>query len=250
MPGTRWYEPVRNLVRRQGWDVVRTTSRNPYHLDERYLTAFRAEVVGGGQISLVLDIGAAKGEYAASLRREGYRGRIICFEPQSKQAAAIRERFASVAGIEVFRCALGSKPGLTDLLVSENRDSSSILRVSTVSVDAEPLTRQTSSETVEVTTLDSLVDALILPADHVWMKVDVQGFEAEVLKGGRETLRRVAFVELELSIVPVYEGQPLIGEVLGLMREADFELVALGSPWCSSKTGQILQMDGVFRRRD
>jgi hypothetical protein len=83
---------------------------------------------------------------------------------------------------------------------------------------------------------------------HPVLKVDAQGYERHVLAGAAATLARVAGVQLELSLVPLYEGAMSFDEGLEAMAGAGLELARLDAVFEDPRTGRLLQCDGVFIR--
>ena len=88
---------------------------------------------------------------------------------------------------------------------------------------------------------------LLEPGERALLKADVQGFELEVLRGSERTLEQVELVEVELSLVPLYAGAPLLPEVYEHLRERGFALVGL-EPVLLDPAGAVLQLDGLFAR--
>jgi FkbM family methyltransferase len=198
-------------------------------------------------VSLVLDVGANEGQYATALRASGYRGDIVSFEPLRDPYARLRRTAADDPRWETKNLALGRKPARVPMHISANSYSSSLLPITDLCVEAAPDAAYVAVEEVEVVTLDSLDLPEGVP---ILLKADVQGYEPEVLRGATRLLSRVAALELELSLVPLYAGQELAHEVCALVRRAGFVPVALGNPFRHSATGEILSIDGLFRRVD
>ena len=116
--------------------------------------------------------------------------------------------------------------------------------------DAAPESGYIGSTSVEVCTLDSLFDRLLsapLPRE-IYLKIDTQGFEREVLQGAKNSLQMIKTVQLEMSLVPLYRDAPLFGEICDLMQKSGYTLVSLEPGFVDIESGQLLQADGIFRR--
>lgn len=233
---------VQRLLRRQGVDLVRYS---PHHSPAARLTKL-LETHG---VDLVLDVGANVGQFATRLRTHGYRGGILSYEPQAGAHAQLQAAAAADPGWEVApRMALGERAGTTTLNVSANTSSSSVLPMLEAHTAAHPAARYVASEEVPLRRLDDAVGER-LAGRTVFLKVDAQGYEREVLAGAAETLTRVVGLELELSLVPLYEGQELYLELIQRLAGLGFELHAVDPGFTDPRTGRLLQMDGVFFRR-
>jgi FkbM family methyltransferase len=209
------------------------------------MTEERSKLMADAAVSLVLDVGANTGQYATSLRLSGYRGDIISFEPLRDAYAGLHRAAADDPRWQTMNVALGASPERVPMHISANSYSSSFLPITSACIDAAPEAAYVGEEHVDVVTLDSLD----LP-EHVaiLLKADVQGYEPEVLRGATRLLERTALLELELSLVPLYYGQELVHEVCASVRRAGFVPVAVGNPFCHPETGEILSIDGLFRR--
>jgi hypothetical protein len=110
-----------------------------------------------------------------------------------------------------------------------------------------PFSVQTEPVSVAVETLDSIVAKLSLE-DNLLVKIDVQGFECEVIKGGLETLRRAKLVIVETTFRALYEGQPLFGDVYRALTELGFRYAGSNGRLDSPIDGAPVQEDSIFRR--
>jgi hypothetical protein len=99
-----------------------------------------------------------------------------------------------------------------------------------------------------VVTLDGLARHLIGPDDKAFLKIDVQGSELDVLKGATEILDQVEIVQTELSLLPLYDGGPLLDSVVRYLDERRFALLGLAPAFVDPTTGALLQVDGLFAR--
>lgn len=200
------------------------------------------------RIDLVLDVGAHIGEYGSALRENGYRGRIVSFEPEASNFARLAERTAADAAWEIERFALSDADGQAELGVADV--FSSLLpandRLTSVFSRAKPESRQT----VELRRLDGVERlARDVEASRTLVKLDVQGHELSALRGAEHVLSHVRMVEVELSVVALYEGQSMMLEVMQYLDAHGFELADLEPIGRDRHTGQFMQFDGIFVRR-
>ena len=198
-------------------------------------------------IDLVIDVGAADGGYGTTVRSFGYAGSIVSFEPQ---AAAFDRLLATIADDPRWtarRLALGPEPGEVTMNIASNSTSSSILPMLDSHVAAAPSVTYVGTETVAVARLDDEVRELLPLHESPFLKIDTQGFEREVLAGATATVAACVGLQLELSLVPLYEGGMLIDEAIGWAYDHGFHMVGLEQGY-AAPTGEILQIDGVFVR--
>jgi FkbM family methyltransferase len=198
----------------------------------------------------VLDVGANIGQYASALRASGYRGAIVSCEPLTDAFEHLHRRAARDPQWEAVRTAIGAAPGIAEINVSANSYSSSLLPMTRAHTDAAPGSEAIATETVPVTTVVDLVAQRGLDPDRTLLKIDTQGYEAQVLDGAGPLVGKLAAVSLELSFVPLYEGQQLFDDLVARLRGADYVLYALEAGFGDRRTGRMLQCDGLFVRAD
>jgi FkbM family methyltransferase len=211
-------------------------------------TARRRKMMERLGINLVLDVGANNGGYASELRKSGYRGRIWSYEPLSAAFADLSKSAARDDLWKTVNCACGAKAGSAKINVAKNSCSSSLLPMLEAHSASAPESTYISGETISVCTLDDSVMASLSPEDRVWLKIDTQGYEAEVLKGASRLMPRVRALECELSLVPLYDGQPLIDEMITMIYQMGFRMVGVAPVFFQPETGDTLQVDGMFLR--
>ncbi|MBU1344224.1 MAG: FkbM family methyltransferase, partial [Proteobacteria bacterium] len=115
-------------------------------------------------------------------------------------------------------------------------------------IEAEPNSGYVGKETITIKPLDSLFWDLCKDAINIYMKIDTQGFESKVLKGAKASLSHINTIQMEMSLVPLYEGELLFNEMCFLMSKKGYTLIAIKSGFSDPKTGQTLQVDGFFHR--
>ncbi|HEX6961975.1 MAG TPA: FkbM family methyltransferase, partial [Lacipirellula sp.] len=234
-------QALKRLIRRSGYDLRRYQPRT-------HPVAKKFDLMRRLGIDLVLDVGANTGQFAGELREQGYRGRIISFEPIPSVYRELERHAAGDPRWTTKNFALGNQDGEQTIHVSQKSWSSSLLEVTEASTSAFPDSRAVSSESIRVRRLDSVFPEL--EADHrtIWLKVDTQGYEMQVLKGAVDSLARVAMLQLELAFVPLYQDQALFQDVYPWVVERGFRLGSLECLNWNPDSGELLWLDGVFHR--
>jgi FkbM family methyltransferase len=200
-------------------------------------------------INLVLDVGANAGHFGRYLRDAGYRERIVSFEPLSTAWDTLSRESRRDPLWEVApRMALGSRDEEAEINVSGNSVSSSILHMHPTHRDAAPESRFIGKEKVAVRRLDAVIAAYLRSDSVPFLKIDTQGYEDRVLEGAADIMARIAGIQLEVSFVPLYEGQRLFGHMVDWMNGRGFEMWALSPVLIDPQNGRMLQADATFFR--
>jgi len=233
---------IRRTLWKAGYDFCRITP-------ESHGFARRRKLLSHYGITTVLDVGANAGQYAQQLREDvGYQGRIVSFEPLSTAFALLERHAEADPAWDVFRLAIGDADGSAEINVAGNSYSSSLLNMLPSHQKSAPESSYVGKESVQVATLDSLFDRVCADAQGVYLKIDTQGFESKVIAGAERSLPRISTVQMELSLVPLYEGELLFDEMCALMGRKGYTLVALENGFSDPASGQLLQVDGIFHR--
>ena len=233
---------VRETLKRFGLQVQRYS---PVTSSE----ALIAKMIAHQAIDLVLDVGANTGQYARSLRALGYRGRIVSFEPLQDAwnecaAHAATDRKWSLAP----RMALGSTDGQTEIHVAGNSASSSILPMREAHEMAAPESVYVGKESVDIRRLDGLDLDVFTQARRPLLKIDTQGYEAQVLAGASGVLPLIHGVQVEISLTPLYDHSPSLLEMVALLGENGFAPYAILPAFIDPRSARMLQVDGYFFR--
>lgn len=195
----------------------------------------------------VLDVGANVGQSAAMLARFFPSATIHSFEPLPECAPKLNDLAKKIPRLKVYNYALGDSSGEVEFKVNAHSHSSSVLSLAGNHSEAFPDAREIKTIRVPVTTLDFIAESLTLDTP-VLLKLDVQGFEAVVLKGAQKTLQRVHWVILECSFKEMYKGEKLFLEIVDLMQGYGFTFLRPISWLSDEHTGEILQADALFVR--
>jgi FkbM family methyltransferase len=208
----------------------------------------RVHLLGVRRVDLVLDVGANTGQYALRTRAAGYAGRIVSFEPLRDAYAELDSRAEADPLWECRRHALGSSSGEAEIHVAGNSWSSSLLEIEDRHIASAPGSAYVGTETVSVLTLDEVWGEVAGGARSPYLKLDVQGFELEALRGAERTLPKLAGIEAELSLAPLYEGAPTYREVIDHLEAAGFRLAGLEPEFFDPETAELLQAQAIFVR--
>lgn len=203
------------------------------------------------KVGYVIDVGAYQGQFANRIRREGYKGKIYSFEPLLNAHKYLQRAAARDDNWEVHRpVALGSSAGNSMLNISANPTSSSIAEMLSTHLIAAPYSFKTGEQEVQVITLDSLINKWKLIKTPIFLKIDTQGYEYEILLGGAETISLVIAVQIELSIIELYQGQKIYSYFIEFFEKNNFILYDIMPGFSNKKTGQLLQFDAIFVKKD
>jgi FkbM family methyltransferase len=231
------YGHLNALLQKIGLQLTRFPSR----ADRR-----RIQLMRGHSITAVVDIGANSGQYGELLRRLGYAGRIVSFEPQPEVYRELSANAACDKLWSVRQQAVGEKSGQAIMNVAKNSVSSSLLEMAARHVDAAPESRVVGAIPVDCVTLTEVLRDLA--GNSLMVKIDTQGFERSVLASGSGMLESVSLFEIEVSFVELYRGQALFWELDGFMSRSGFRLVSIEEGFFDQSTGELLQCDAIYAR--
>ena len=180
-----------------------------------------------------IDIGA-RGGPPSHWQKLGQQMNYLCFEPDPAEAEALRLVFSQTPNFRgvVSECALGATSGSATLYLTHSRPCSSLLKPNSDLLNTfvhRDLFRVEQELSLQTGTLDAELQRLGSIGDFI--KIDVQGYELEVLKGGEQAVSNSIGCELEVSFIEIYKNQPLFAEVDQWMRARDFFLADLERFW-------------------
>lgn len=199
-------------------------------------------------IDLVVDVGANVGQFALELIEHGYAGRIVSVEPLPQAHASLQAAAAPFPRWTVLQpMALGADEGMVEFQVAGNSVSSSVLAMLERHVQAAPGSAPVGTLQVRQTTLDRALGGTLAGA-RALLKIDVQGYERQVLAGATQALQQAPLVLLEMSVVPLYRGQWLADEVLAHMHGQGFVPWFQHPDFTEAGTGRVLQYNALFAR--
>ncbi len=238
-----WKHEVRLLMRRvAGVDVCRYDAMQS---PPGRIVAFCA----AHAIDTVLDVGANVGDYASELFQAGFKGRVLSFEPLEAAHAVLQRRAAGVERWDAApRMAVGDRNDQVKIHVANNQTSSSLREMLPEHLCAAPESRYVGSEAVPLRRLDGISHPYLATAHSIMLKSDTQGFERQVLEGAEGLMSKMRGVQLEMSLVSLYDGQSLFRELYDHLDAQGFDLHYALPGFTDPRTGRMLQMDCWFFR--
>lgn len=208
----------------------------------------RACVLRRHGVDLLLDVGANVGQYARWIRRVAFQGRLVSFEPQ-RQAFRQLARHAALDPRWECRClALGEREGMVEMHVAADQISSSFFNAGRLQLQLDQNARQVRTEVAQMARLDRIWSEYVRPDETVYLKLDVEGYELNVLRGAEAVLNEVKIIEAELSLAEMFTGAPLLPEVVDFLAERGFRILSLESNHEDDDSGQMVMVDGIFIR--
>lgn len=221
-PVSRLAAGIRRQMRRRGWELRRTDP-------DRSLAEHLWFLFPHLGTTCVLDIGAGTGEYGDFLRRNGYQGEIVSFEPLAESFARLAQRAAADPCWQAYPYALGATTGLAELHVTRDVRYASVFSPTEHALRTFPASTVKQTIPVEVRRLDDILDQVLAPLDDpvVFLKISTQGSELEVLRGADRRLSAIAGLQVELSLDPLYQGAAPLQEALTTLTASGFAVSGL-----------------------
>lgn len=235
---------ISSIFNHAGYQIIPSWRISSYDQSE-----FLQKVFTRYNVDLCVDVGANVGQYYDFLRLHvGYKGKIHSFEPQPECVMKLQERKKKDPLWFIEPIALGSQDTTLSLNIMHNSDFSSFRFPDTNSVP-------------ELTELNTVVDQCDVPvrrldtlniftdtqdsSTSIFLKVDTQGFDLEVLEGASGFIESVVAIQTEASVLPIYKGTPTIVDTLQAMSKKGFSL-AHATPVTRDTGLRTVEFDLVF----
>lgn len=216
-------------------------------LVEAYLK-FRQPWFQSMGIATILDIGANIGQSAATVRAAFPQAWIYSFEPLPDCFEQLQRRMNGDSRFTAFNIGIGDRSGELTFQRSSFSPSSSFLPMAETHKTAFPYTSDATELKVKVQRLDDIAPTIHIH-EPLLVKIDVQGYEEHVLRGGEHTIQKAKAVIVETSFRTLYEGQPLFDSVYQRMRDWGYTYFGSLDQLDNPVDGENIQADSIFIRR-
>ena len=190
----------------------------------------------------IIDGGAHSGDMIHKFLSYFPHAHIFAFEPNPKFFTELSLKFSHHKNIKVYKQALGAQHKILHFNICRNEASSSFMKPSKWLYKYHS-GKMDVIETLEVEQIR--LDNLFADTEIDILKLDLQGYELEALKGCEKILNRIKLITTETEFVPLYENQPLFGEIDLFLRAKGFLLFNLYELW-TQQDGQLTAGDAIF----
>jgi len=199
-------------------------------------------------IHCIFDVGANQGQFATHIRKYFPHTDIYSFEPIDACFYSLQQHFQSDPNFKAFQYAVGDENVETTFHLNESSPSSSLLKIQPAHYENYPGTQKTVEQKVSVRSLDSLFPNW--PAERkILLKIDVQGYEYQVLKGAVQLLPHVEVILAEVMFEELYESQSTFDQLNDLLREHGFRYHGHYEQEFSPINGKPIFADLIFVRK-
>lgn len=225
---------------------LRRLKRTPAHwLTKDHIDSMELiDLAAGEGAKTIYDIGANVGTWTLLCKALAPNANIYAFEPMPKHIDGFHANTRALSDVRLFPFALGSQAGSLNFYPTSFSDASSFLPLSTIGKKQWKIENE-APVTMNIVPLDDVVSRENLPTPDL-IKLDVQGFELEVLRGGVQAIRDARWVLSEVSFQPYYERQVLFSELAAFLAEHGYEVHAFGHS--VRPDVPLVQLDVLFRK--
>lgn len=209
--------------------------------------AYRAPWIHDLKIDTILDIGANVGQAAINFCTLFPTATVHSFEPIPDCFAKLKRVATAFPNLSVHNFALGNETGQIDFHQNAYSPASSILPMSDEHIKSYPKTTESSIINVPIRRLDDCaVELNLSDSSRMLVKIDVQGYEKNVISGGARVIKQAKIVVVETSIRRFYEGDSSFRDLYHMLSEQGFDYHGSLEQLIDPKTGAILQQDAIF----
>ena len=199
-------------------------------------------------IKTIIDIGANQGQFSEKMRILFPQSKIISFEPLNEAYQILKKNFLNDQNYEIYNIALGSTKGVTEIEKNEYSPSSSLLEMNLAHKNNFNFAINTEKVEIDIDLLDNIIEpsAIIRPA---LMKIDVQGYEDQVINGSSNTLKNIDIIICEMSYLELYKNQILFDKLYETFISMGFSYHGNLEQLHSPIDNEILQGDAIFIKK-
>lgn len=238
---------IRKLLNKAGYDLVKKNYVFKPGKYDKVSLALEYKWLSDYNFRTIIDIGANEGQFSDKIRTLFPNALIYAFEPLPEAFSRLQKNFDTDTRLRAFNIALGESEGEIRFYENQYSQSSSALEPGEGLAKNFSFAKEVKEINVQVDTLDRVLQSekTELP---LLVKVDVQGYEDHVLKGGIRTLKEASVILCEVSFVELYKGQKLFSDIFEFLNQLGFNYAGSLEQIRSVETNRVLQADAIFIR--
>lgn len=235
---------IKKLLNQLGIVAFKRASRVYLPEDDAYRIAVER---CGQQNPLIIDGGAHRGGSVSAFSLFAPQAEFHCFEPDPILTNELRTTFRGRTNVNIVESALGRSSGQASFNINASRPTNSLLPAAEgIQADLQALCQVVDQVEVQVVSIDEYCETRSIARVDI-LKLDLQGYDYEALRGAERTLETVSVVQVEVLFTEIYRGCKLFPDVLALMLQHGFYLYTL----CGihyGKNDELLWSDAIFVR--
>ena len=200
-----------------------------------------------GNYDVIIDIGANIGQFSQGFLERNPELIIHAFEPIPEAFQILQKTLGHYKGVDIYNLALGNKSGDFQFHLSSHLTSSSVLPMASLHKTAFPKSKEQKDINVRMERLDNILESKMVEGKKTLCKIDVQGYEYEVIQGGKKVLAYCDLIICEMSFKELYKKQRLFDDVYRELRDMGFIYIGNLSQIFNSIDGSVLQANAIFK---
>ncbi len=233
-------KPIRKILNGMGYEVVKKQTLLNHVAVGNWLTKL--------SIKTIIDVGSNEGQFIKGLNPSLPDAKIIAFEPIKSCYDKLVQNTKGL-NITTFNCGISDHNGETEINISENFVSSSILPMEHLHAKLYPESHYVNKQKIELRRLDDVMSGM-KAEKNILLKIDVQGYEKMVIAGGGNTFKEASAIIIEYAYQPIYEGQWLFDDTYRYITSLGFVFCGVSDQAFSHKTGIPVFADAIFIKNE
>lgn len=205
------------------------------------------QVIKTYNIDTIIDVGANEGQFGQRMRRMAFGGDIYSFEPVKETYERLVQTAAGDSGWKIYNIALGDRTEQTQINVSESSDLSSILDSNEFGRASFEGIKSSRKEAIAVHRLDEFIPQVMgVKGRRILLKIDSQGYDAQVFEGAKGLLPSICGLVSELSLIPIYHGMKHYLEMLDIYQKNGFSVSGIYPVSRNGDNLSLIEIDCVM----
>jgi len=200
------------------------------------------------KFNILIDIGASEGKFSLLFLKNNPLLTVFAFEPIPESFLKLQMNLKDFENVKFYNLALSATGGITKFYLNSHHTSSSILKMATLHKEAFPESGKEKQIEATKKRLDDIIDTNLLRSKLVLIKIDVQGYESQVIDGGKQVISNADTIIVEIIFDSLYEDQKLFDLVYNQIKDLGFVYKGNLSQIYNPNDGKVLQANAIFTK--